>query len=279
MIAMIDNGSIDVNAEPEMVASMGAVEQWDGRRGAGNLNAQMAMDRAIEMAKAQGAGVVAMRNTNHWMRGGSYGWQAANAGCVGICWTNTNPNLPPWGSNEARIGNNPFILSVPRNEGHIVLDMAMSQFSYGALATYRRAGKKLPVPGGYNRKNEITHDPAEIEATWRPLPIGFWKGSALSIVLDVAAAVLSAGNATHQIAKDSLYETGLSQVFIALSMTTQPDLANQIADKVVAHLRESPVLDGERVFYPGERTHERRKENQSNGIPVDEEIWNAVIAM
>lgn len=31
----------------------------------------------MELASQNGIGVVALRNANHWMRGGSYGWQAA----------------------------------------------------------------------------------------------------------------------------------------------------------------------------------------------------------
>ena len=38
---------------------------------------------------ASGASLSA--NTNHWMRAGTYGWQAAEAGFIGICWTNTMP--------------------------------------------------------------------------------------------------------------------------------------------------------------------------------------------
>ena len=57
---------------------------------------------------------------------------------IGICWTNTLPNLPPWGASDPRVGNNPLVVAVPRPSGPVVLDMAMSQFSYGMLASYRR---------------------------------------------------------------------------------------------------------------------------------------------
>ena len=84
----------------------------------------------MEIASVQGMGCVAIANTNHWMRGGSYGWQAADAGVIGICWTNTLANLPPWGAAEPRVGNNPLVVAVPRADGPVVLDMAMSQFSF-----------------------------------------------------------------------------------------------------------------------------------------------------
>ena len=34
-------------------------------------------------------------------------------GCIGICWSNTAPNMPAWGAKDCRIGNNPLILAVP----------------------------------------------------------------------------------------------------------------------------------------------------------------------
>ena len=85
VIDYIQKGYIDVNAVPEKIIGFGAVERWDGHLGMGNLNAKMAMQRAVELAAQLGIGMVAMSNTNHWMRGGAYGWQAAEAGCIGIC--------------------------------------------------------------------------------------------------------------------------------------------------------------------------------------------------
>ncbi len=136
---MVRNGSVNPGAEPWVVARHGAMERWDGRRGPGNLNAYAAMEQAIRLSREHGIACVAMANTNHWMRGGTYGWQAADAGVIGICWTNTMPNVPPWGGAEPAIGNNPLVIAVPRAKGHVVLDMAMSQFSYGALESYRNA--------------------------------------------------------------------------------------------------------------------------------------------
>lgn len=72
----------------------------------------------------------------------------AGGGCgvlVDVRWTNTMPNLPAWGAREAVVGNHPLVMGVPRAGGeHVVLDMAMSQYSYGALAVPPRssAGQK-----------------------------------------------------------------------------------------------------------------------------------------
>jgi 3-dehydro-L-gulonate 2-dehydrogenase len=276
---MIRNGVIAVHAEPELVASFGSLERWDGRSGPGNLNAYRCMDRAIALSRKQGIGCVALANTNHWMRGGSYGWQAADAAVIGICWTNTMANLPPWGASDPRVGNNPLIIAVPRAKGHVVLDMAMSQFSYGTLASYRMRGEPLPVEGGYDATGRLTRDPAAIEASKRPMPIGYWKGSGLALMLDMVGALLSGGYATYQIPADTERETKLSQVFIAFdpSSVDQAGTSLGLADEIVERL-QSPAT-GEQVRYPGERVLQARKENLVKGVPVEPAIWRDVRAL
>lgn len=282
-VEQIRQGVVEVEAKPVLVSGSGCMERWGGERGIGNLAAHLSMERAIELARVHGVGLVALGNTNHWMRGGTYGWQAAEAGMVAMCWTNTMPNLPPWGGEESEIGNNPLVLAVPRDQGHVVLDSAMSMFSYGALAAYRSRGELLPVDGGYDAEGNLTRDPSEIEASGRPLPMGFWKGSGLAIVLDMIAALLSGGLATHEITPDPMRESGLSQVFVAIDPQglygAVIDRENVI-DRIVEHVQAtSPATGQGKVVYPGERTLATRRENQELGIPVDPEVWRAVRAM
>jgi len=271
-IQTIESGLVDVKAQPTLVSSLGALERWDGNSGAGNLNAFASMARAIELAKTQGIGCVALRNTNHWMRGGSYGWQAADAGMIGICWTNTLPNLPPWGGTKPTIGNNPVVFAVPFDQGHVVLDIAMSHFSFGALELYRKRGEQLPVIGGFDIDGRLTSEPAAIESSERPLPIGYWKGSGLSLMLDLIAAIVSDGSATNQIPRDVAKETRLSQVFIAIEANSENK--DRIVAEALAFMKSS---DESKVRHPGERTLATRRKNLADGIPVDDEIWSQII--
>jgi len=278
-VESIRNGCVDPAAEPEVVARFGALERWDGRKGPGNLNALAAMGRAIELGREHGVGSVALGNTNHWMRAGTYGWQAAERGVIGICWTNTMPNLPPWGAAVRAIGNNPLVIAVPRADGPVVLDMAMSQFSYGALESYRKRGELLPVDGGFDEEGNLTRDPAAIEKSWRPLPVGYWKGSGLSVVLDMIAAMMSLGRATHQIARDAVRETGLSQMFLTMNpeaFGAEPRAA-EIVEGIVASLHDCPpAAEGGEVRYPGEQVLRVREENNRLGLPVEPEVWEEI---
>jgi 3-dehydro-L-gulonate 2-dehydrogenase len=132
----IRDGLVKPEASPTLINEMGAVEQWNGNTGPGPLNATFATERAMELAAENGIGLVSLANTNHWMRGGTYGWQAAKKGFVFIGWTNTCANMPAWGATDPRLGNNPFVMAVPYGENGIVLDFAMTQFSYGKLESY-----------------------------------------------------------------------------------------------------------------------------------------------
>ena len=282
IIGDIDRGAIDPSASPTCEMAAGAMERWDGHRGFGPLNARLAMNRAIELAKEYGIGLVALGNNNHWLRGGSYGWQAADAGCIGICWSNTMPNMPAWGGRDIKIGNNPLVLAIPRSSGqHVVVDCALSQFSYGKLEETRLKGLQLPVAGGYDSQGNLTTDPGEIEKTRRVLPMGYWKGSGLSIALDLIATVLTNANSVKKIGTFEA-ETGLSQVMIAIDpgKFSSVQEMDAIADEILADIKASvPVEEGQAVRYPAERELKTREENLREGIPVIDEVWEKICGL
>ena len=276
----LQRGWVDAAAKPVEVKKLGVIEIYDGQRGPGILNALFATDRAMTIAAGHGIGVVTLRNTTHWMRGGSYGWKAADEGYVAICWTNTESCMPAWGGKNTRLGNNPFVMAVPRQRGHIVLDMAMSQYSYGKLQVTRLKGEQLPYPGGFDADGRLTSEPGAIEQTMRILPTGYWKGSAFAIVLDTLAAVLSEGLATNGIDKIQRGScTGCSQIFIIIDprQLGGAEFSNRVADGVAEYVNGSiPAENVGSVRYPGESTLQKRLEQREKGILVDEGVWAEV---
>ncbi|MDB5024737.1 MAG: 3-dehydro-L-gulonate 2-dehydrogenase [Mucilaginibacter sp.] len=274
-IQYVQDGLIVAEAEPTKEGGFGAIEQWDGHLGPGMLNGGFCMNRAINLAKENGISCVAIKNTNHWMRGGTYGWQAAEAGMIGICFTNTIANMPPWGGIDPRLGNNPLIIAVPRKEGHVVLDMAISQYSFGKLNLYKSKNEQLPLPGGYDSQGDLTTDPGVIIESQRPLPIGFWKGSGLSLVLDLLATVLSQGRSTADVTNAGS-ESGVSQVFICI----KPDggvKTETLIEEIISYTKSSrPEKEGGAIYYPGENTLRTREKSIQEGVWVDEKIWKQV---
>jgi 3-dehydro-L-gulonate 2-dehydrogenase len=277
-VQYVKDGHIQIQAEPTKQHSAGALEQWDGHLCPGPLNALACTERAIELARKYGIGCVALRNTNHWMRGGTYARKAAKAGFLFIGWTNTIANMPVWGSVDCHLGNNPFVLGLPYQGEAVVLDMAMSQFSYGTLEAHKLRGRQLVVPGGYDLDGKLTTDPSAILESQRILPMGYWKGSGLALLLDLLATVLSGGLSTEEISKQGV-EYALSQVFVIIDASQLSNHSN-MADMVNSILQDyhssSVVAESQTVLYPGERVLRVRKENLKNGIPVDKVVWEEI---
>ena len=280
-VEYIRKGYISVDAEPELIHTAGALEQWDGHSGPGPLNAAFCTSRSMEIANKYGIGCVAIGNTNHWMRGGTYGWQSAKKGFVFIGWSNTAKNMPAWGAKDVHLGNNSLVFAVPFNDEAIVLDFAMTQFSYGKVETTKLEGKELPFAGGFNKQDELTTNPEEILETMRGLPIGYWKGAGLSLLLDIMVSILSAGLPVHKISEREA-EYGVSQVFIAIDIKKLynfPAIEKTVTE-IINDIKESiPINKNSDIRFPGEDTIRIRNENLKNGIPVNKAVWEELLKM
>jgi 3-dehydro-L-gulonate 2-dehydrogenase len=139
-------------------------------------------------------------------------------------------------------------------------------------------GEELPVYGGYDREGQLTKNPSAILDTTRTLSIGYWKGAGLSLLLDIVAAVLSAGLATHVISKQGV-EKGLSQVFVAIDLQQLQNYRSIEAciQNIIEDYKQS-VAESE-VLYPGERVQRTRAANKEKGIPVVRKVWEEIEAL
>jgi 3-dehydro-L-gulonate 2-dehydrogenase len=275
-VGLVKDKLVDPHKEPERIENTGMFERWTGNNGLGIYNATRCMERAIALANDNGISCVAIQHTNHWMRGGTYGWQAAEAGCIGICFTNAIAGMPPWGGDRAALGNNPLVIGVPRKEGHVVLDMAMSQYSYGKLQEHQLRNEQLPFAGGYDNNGNLTTDPESIIRSKRALPIGLWKGSGLALLIDILVTSLSGGRSTKQITADQK-EVGVSQVFICIKPNHID--ASQLEEILSFTKHVGSTRGTDDITYPGENTLRKRRKNDTEGIPVNESIWEEVLRM
>jgi 3-dehydro-L-gulonate 2-dehydrogenase len=279
-ISYIKKGYVQKDAEPSFIGGFGGLEQWDGNLGPGPLNAVKATDRAMALAQQHGIGCVALANTNHWMRGGYYGWQAAKKGCVFIGWTNTLGIMPAWKALDSRLGNNPLVIALPYTEDAIVLDMACSQYSYGAMEFAVLKNEKLSVEGGFDKEGTLTTDPAAILESRRPLSIGYWKGAGLSLLLDILASILSSGLSVASISKNKS-EYGLSQVFICIDLSKLPNysLINSAVQNIIEDYKQSIPDGNTQIVYPGEGVLQKRKRHRQEGVKVLQKVWEEVLAL
>lgn len=278
-IQYIKEGYVQPNAMPTLVHKFGGMEQWNGNLGPGISNAISATENAMKLAQQNGIGCIALQNTNHWMRGGTYGWQAAKAGFIFIGWTNTIANMPAWGALDAKLGNNPLVIALPYKEEAIVIDMAMTQYSFGSLELAVMKDEQLAVYGGFDEEGNFTKDPKAILASKQPMPVGFWKGAGLSLLLDLLATILSGGQSTYELSKKEI-EYGMSQVFIAVDVARLGNHSEikKTIEAVIQDYHQSIKKDNSKeIVYPGERVLQVRQRNLANGIPVFKKVWEEIL--
>jgi 3-dehydro-L-gulonate 2-dehydrogenase len=277
-IRYIKEGYVQKDAEPSLVSGFGGMEQWNGNLGPGPLNAVKATDRAMELAQQHSIGCVALGHTNHWMRGGYYGWQAAKKGFVFIGWTNTMGIMPAWKALDSRLGNNPLVMALPYKDEAIVLDMAFSQYSYGAMEFAKLKKEELSVEGGFDKQGVLTKNPAAILESRRPLSIGYWKGAGISFLLDVLATILSAGLSVSEISKNKA-ECDLSQIFICINLSKLPNhsVINTAVQNIIDDYKQS-IPDGNiKIVYPGEGVLQKRKKHNEEGMQILQTVWEEVL--
>lgn len=280
-IEQVDKDQIKLNAVPECVNSMGALEQWDCNFGPGVLNGLICTERAMELAKQYGIGMVGMRNSNHWMRGGAYVLKMAREGFAGIASTNSIAVMPAWGGKDHRVGSNPLIMAIA-GDPPVLVDCSMSQFSYGQLQNYVLADKELPVVGGFDDSGELTKDAHALWKNKRLLPMGFWKGSSMSIVLDMMLTAISGGYSVPALTEDMGGEFGVSQFLIAIDISKTMDSSRYAQE--MKRIREyvlasQPAETGSVMIAGSEIQSFIDKHKKQGGIEVHDEIWDQIKAL
>ena len=267
--------------QAERISGLGGLEVWDAHFGVGPLIAEQAAGRAIELAKEHGIACVALRNNSHWLRAGRYGLMMADAGMMGICFTNTCMNLTAYGAKQSSIGNNPITMAIPRKKGSLLMDMAVSQYAYGKLELMAQQGKTLDTPCGYDEEGNLTCDPGAICRSGLMMPMAMWKGSALSIMIDLMTSSLSLGRTALMIGTPKEGEAGLCQMFICMNPAAVVDMekAEEQMEQTIEFLHTLEPVEGTGgVHAPGENLAATRERHMTQGIPVAEETWEKILA-
>ena len=277
----MESGLCDAKVtQAERVSGLGGLEVWDAHFGVGPLIAQQMAERAIELAKTHGIACVALRNNSHWLRAGRYGLMMADAGMMGLCMTNTCMNLVAYGAKEPSTGNNPITIAIPRRAGSLVMDMAVSQYAFGKLEIMAQEGGMLDTPCGYDTDGNLTNDPQKIVESGLMTPMALWKGSALSIMIDLMVSMLSLGRTSLAIGTPADGEKGMSQMFVCMNPAAVIDMdkAEAQMEKTIAFLNSLEPKDGVHgVHAPGENLEKTRARNRECGIPVTEDTWQKIV--
>jgi ureidoglycolate dehydrogenase (NAD+) len=267
-------GSIHPDAELEVVRDSGGVLVADAHAGLGIAMAQRAMDLAIARAQAHGIAAVSVRNSNHCGMLAYHAMRALPAGAVGIAVSNADSQVAPWGARAKFLGTNPLAVAVPaREEPPVVLDMATSVVAHARVKGAYDRGESIPPDWAVDSAGRPTTDPAQALAG-ALLTFGAFKGSGISLAIDLLAGILPGGRSGPEIVP--LYQRlnepqGVGHLLVALHVEAFEPLEafSRRVDETVRRIRALPPAAGtSQVLLPGELEHRRAQDYQARGIPL-----------
>src|SRR5712672_510176 len=275
-VKALKRGAMNPRANIRVLERGPATALIDGDHGMGHVVMTYAANLAVELARQSGIGWVGARRSNHAGAGAIYSAIPLAHGMVGIYGAASSVNhMAPWGGTEALIGTNPIAGAIPAgNEAPVVLDIATSLASNGAIRTHELEGRPMPEGWVQNRKDgaPITDPGAISQGTY--LPMGGYKGSGLSIVIGLLAGPLNGaafGRDIRDFAAPPDGELNVGQFVIALDVArfVPPDVFKAEVDRHIRELASSRRLPGsDEIRVPGTGRAARRSEREKNGVPL-----------
>ena len=275
-VRQLRRGVMNPKATISVIERGPATALVDGDNGMGHVVMSHAAKLAVELARACGVGWVGARRSNHAGAGAIYAAIPLEHGMVGIYGAASSVNhMAPWGGTEPLLGTNPIAVAIPAGkEAPVVLDIATSTASNGAIRTYELDGRPMPEGWVQSRKDgsPIT-DPSRIgEGTY--LPVGGYKGSGLSLIIGLLAGPLNGaafGRDVRDFAAPPAGELNVGQFVVALDVArfVPLDLFRAEIDRHIRDLASSqrlPEVDDIRV--PGQGRLARRNEREKHGVPL-----------
>jgi LDH2 family malate/lactate/ureidoglycolate dehydrogenase len=265
----IKAGVIDPAASPVELGTRPAVVHLDANRAAGGVVGTRAMLRAIELAATYGIGTVGVRNSTHFGVAAYYSLLAAEAGYVGLTFTNAGPEIAPWGGTQPIVGTNPWSIAVPSALGWpVVFDMATASSGKGMIGWYERAGRAIPADWALTKDGAQTTDATEGMAGTL-YPLGGAKGYALAALIDAITGVLTGASFGSHAFGTSHQDVG--HLFIAIDVEAFMPLAEFTGRMTLLadDIRSSPLAAGATsVKVPGQLEYERQADRMAHGIPL-----------
>jgi (2R)-3-sulfolactate dehydrogenase (NADP+) len=270
--SMLRNGRADGAAHPSMAAERAGVCLIDNADGLPYVSVDWAVAEVIQRARRNGIGFAGIRNSAHVGVMGIHLQPVAQAGLVGLAFTNSPAAIPAWGGTKALFGTNPVAAVFPRKDKDpLVIDLALTTVVRGRIMMAMRKGERIPEGWALDRHGKPTTDPKEAIEHGSLFPIGGAKGAMLALTFELLCAALT-GAAIGPEADSFFAEQGnkprIGQAFIAIDPGALAGMEKffERVETVVAAMQSDPE-----VRLPGARRFASQKAAAA-GIEVPDDL-------
>ena len=269
-------GKVDGVAVPEVTRPRLSAIQVDANTGFAHSAIDVGFNELIPLVKLNGCAGLTIRNSYNCGVLGYHVERLAEAGLVGIGFTNSPASIAPVGGKKPVIGTNPFALAVPNSEGgaSFVLDQSASVVAKSEIMMRAREGSSIPEGWALDVEGQSTTD-AEIALKGSMAPSGGYKGFGTGLLVEVMAAALSGAMLGLQASPFSGTAGGpprTGQCFIAFD----PDAYSgaDFYERISTLVDAIQSQDGARL--PGDRRRKNRQRIELEGVEVDQSLLKKI---
>ena len=236
-----------------------------------------AISSLVPVANEMGIAIAAVGNSHHCGALSLQVEKLAEAGLIGLMFTNAPKAIAPWGSHQPLFGTNPIAFGVPRKDmAPLVIDLSLSKVARGKVMNAKKQGKPIPEGWALDAMGQPTTD-ADAALAGTMLPIGDAKGAALALMVEILAAPLT-GSAFSFEAGSFFTSDGVrprvGQTLIAIRPNSD---GTGFADRLEELLHAITELEGARL--PGTRRLAAIAAARTDGLSVSKRYLDAARAL
>ncbi len=243
------------------------------------------MEMAIAKAKEHNVAAITIHLQGHVGRLADYPLMAAKAGMIGMitCDSGRAPkSVVPYGGRVARLGTNPISVAFPSDlEGPIFLDMATSAVAAGKLGVKRNRGEPAPPGWIIDKDGNPATDVNEFYDGGALMPMGgdqAHKGYVLSFMVETLSGILT--SLGFGIDPQGRHNDGTFISVFNVSAFRPLEEFKRDMEAFVHYIKDTPPAAGfTEVLYPGELEHRTAQQRRRDGIFVEDETWNQLMAL
>jgi len=279
------DGNLVPNQTLELREPIGAISVVDARRGFGHRMALLALDHAMKNVAEHKVAILALRNSGHVSRVGTYSEYCAAKGYVSLHFVNVvghPPIVSPHGSAQSGFSTNPISMAMPvKKTAKPLLDIATSTVAFGKVRVAHN-NDVLMAPGCLLDENGLeTLDPAPMAEERRGslAAFGAHKGSGLGIFVELLAGALASD---HTVATMPHLPRGvINNMFSIIIDPSAFDDENEIEKRTEEFYQfikgRTPAQGIDEVLMPGEPEIRNRQTRKQKGIFVDEQTLDQIM--
>lgn len=266
-------GRADGAAEPRIVREKGGACLISAGNGLAYPACALAVHEVVARARAHGVAVAGVTDSHHSGVSGLHVAAIAEAGLVGLMFTNSPAAMPVPGGRRPLLGTNPIAAAFPcPGADPIVIDLALSATARGKIMLAAKQGRPIPEGWALDAQGNPTTD-AQAALTGTMLAMGGDRGLALALMVELLAVALT--GAAFGFEADSFFrEEGnrprMGQLLLAIDPGALAG-GEVYAARLGALAAAMAAEPGLRL--PGARRLAARRRAETEGIEVPDALW------